>query len=70
MRVKRKKYDLFVDDKHIKQVLSGWPIGRVMAQLAKNYPDAMRLEVKLYDDPDMSSFLLRGCGRFKGTVLI
>lgn len=68
--MKRKPYNLYVDDKHVDTIRSGWPIGRIMAQLTKRYPDAMRLEVRLNEDPDMSSFLLRGRGRFGEDVRV
>ena len=66
----RKLYDLFVDDVHIRQIRSGWPIGRIMAQLNKRYLDAKRLEVRLNEDRDMSVFLLRGRGRYGENVSI
>jgi len=50
MSVKRKKYELFVDNEFIKNLNSGWPMDRIMAQLCKSYPDAMRLEVKLCEE--------------------
>jgi len=50
MSVKRKKYELFVDDEFIKNLNSGWPMDRIMTQLRKSYPDAMRLEVKLCEE--------------------
>lgn len=46
----RKWYHLFVDGEHFKTIKSGWPIGRIMAQLTKIKPDAKNLEVRLHDE--------------------
>ena len=70
MSVKRKVYDLFVDDEHVDHISSGWPMGRILTQLRKENPNAMRLEVRLDESPNMSTFFLRRRGRFNEDVCI
>lgn len=45
--MKRKKYELSVDDKRVATIESAWPMLRILTQLRKSYPDAGSLEVKL-----------------------
>jgi len=66
----KKRYDLYVDDKHVKTINSAWYMNMIMTWMQKKYPDAMRLEVKLCEDVDMSSFILKGQGKFGEDVRI
>ena len=54
----RQTYDLYVDNVHVRTILSGWPIGRIMAQLVKKNPDAMNLKVRLHEE-ESSVHILR-----------
>lgn len=43
-------YHLYVDDKHVDTILSGWPMIRIMRQLEKKYPNANEWAVYLHED--------------------
>ena len=42
----RRHFDIYVDDRYIETLYTGWPIARLMRQLHRKYPDAKTLEAR------------------------
>lgn len=52
-------YHIYVDDRFIETIYSGWPVSRIMSQMRRKYPDFKSIEVRKHE-PDESTYLLRG----------
>lgn len=55
----RRWYHVFIDDRHVDTVLSGWSPARMIRYLQRKHPDAKTYEVR-YAQTDTSTFLLKG----------
>lgn len=42
----KQHYDIYVDDRYIETLYSGWPMMRIMRQLQRKYPDAINIEIR------------------------
>lgn len=42
----KQHYDIYVDERYIETLYTGWPISRLMNQLRRKYPDAVAIEIR------------------------
>ena len=56
--MQRRHFHVYVDERFIETLYSGWSVSRIMRQLEKKYPDAKHLEI-VNHDTESSTNLLR-----------